>query len=796
MGLLSRMQEGFSRSRHPVTFRVPIQLAFEVIKPVLDVDILFPPSQDSVVRIGEFARTETTQEFHEELHELRALENGRTFSGNFAQVEHATPSINLVSLPPYGISDDLALQEIPAEEPVGRPEISSVDVSANLFKPLGRPSRVAGKRYAGSVVDPAQQPLFPSERDLSGYRRSFREGPRTRTKISRTTLSIWDLLLPILQPPLRLDFPAILDLPSPLYRYQVDGVKFLLDQDCALLGDDMGTGKTVQSIVAMRMLFQAGKINSALVVCPLSVLRNWDRELEKWAPTLSPTVVRGSREVRETCWGTPAHLWLTTYDTLRIDIDFLEKLKRYRPAEVGGLNFDLAIIDEAQKIKNPSSGISQAVKRIKGSRRWGLSGTPVENRLEDLASIYAFLKPGLLRLQGLDAATARTRISPYFLRRRKADVLPDLPEKINHEVWLPLENEQRHAYDLAERKGIVHLKSLGKQVTVHHVLALLTKLKQLCNVDPQTGESAKLHWLIDNLEQVFEGGDKALIYSQFREEYGVGWLEQQLLKFRPLCYVGGLSDRQRDRVLETFEHRDDHPLLLLTRAGGLGLNLTAANYVIHVDHWWNPATTAQATDRTHRIGQKKKVFVYHLWAENTVEERIYRILEQKRRLYDEVIDVLSNVQGTGLTQDDLFALFELRGPDRVPVGRDLRIEKPQDLLSRSPEEFESLVAELYKKWGYGVRVTRRTRDGGIDLIATNNVPGGLEKIAVQCKRFAHPVGVEHARELLGVVSSDPSITKGVLVSPSTFTDDCRNFCDNNGRLDLIDGPTLVRFINS
>ncbi len=154
------------------------------------------------------------------------------------------------------------------------------------------------------------------------------------------------------------------------------------------------------------------------------------------------------------------------------------------------------------------------------------------------------------------------------------------------------------------------------------------------------------------------------------------------------------------------------------------------------------------------------------------------------------------MQGTGLSEDDLFGLFGLRRPGGVEVRSDQRIEHPTDLLNLKWEAFETLVADLYKGWGYGVRVTRRTRDGGIDLLATRDVPGGFEKLAIQCKRFARPVGVEYARELLGVVTSDPSITKGILVSTSSFTDDCRNFCANSGRLDLIDGATLVRFINS
>jgi len=285
------------------------------------------------------------------------------------------------------------------------------------------------------------------------------------------TLSIWDLILPLLQPPVLLEFPKFVHLPSPLYSYQVDGVRFLLDRESALLGDDMGTGKTVQSIVAMRILFQTGRIKSALIVCPLSVLRNWDRELEKWAPTLSPTVVRGPVNVREACWRNLAHVWLTTYDTLRNDTTYLNSITRRAIDAGNGLSFDLVVLDEVQKIKNPSTGIAQAVKQLRPKIRWGLSGTPIENRIEDVGAIFAFVRPGVLQLEGLDPTATRIVIAPYFLRRRKVDVLPDLPPKINNEIWLPLEGEQRRAYESAERDGIVYLKELGEHVTVQHVLA-------------------------------------------------------------------------------------------------------------------------------------------------------------------------------------------------------------------------------------------------------------------------------------------------------------------------------------
>jgi superfamily II DNA or RNA helicase len=773
MGLLGRVRDRYAGLEPSATRRLPLEFRPGPITTVAPVDVLF-------------AKVKVVSQFDRDLIEFWAPENLAGVSEDLAYLGWSLPSSEFSSLPSAVISEDLAGQ------------LLSEKVSTNLFQVLGQPRKVDGRAYgrSGEIVPEGDQPsLFPMERDSSGYRKSFRVESRTKMSATVKTLSIWDLILPLLQPPVLLDLRNVVHLPSPLYGYQIDGVRFLLDHESALLGDDMGTGKTVQSIVAMRILFQTGKIKSALIVCPLSVMRNWDRELEKWAPTLSPTVVRGPVNVREACWRNPAHVWLTTYDTLRNDTGFLNGMMRRAVDAGNGLNFDLVVLDEVQKIKNPSSGIAQAVRQLKARVRWGLSGTPIENRIEDVAAIFAFLKPGALRLEGLDPTATRIVIAPYFLRRRKADVLPDLPAKINNETWLPLEGEQRRAYESAERDGIVYLKELGERVTVQHVLALLTRLKQLCNVDLQSGESAKLEWLKENVEDIIESGDKALIYSQYLDS-GVKWLEDAISQFSPLSYTGSLSDRERAKVLDAFVKRDDARILLMTRSGGLGLNLTVANYVVHVDHWWNPATGAQAEDRVHRIGQAKKVFVYHLWSENTVEERIYRILEKKRRLYEEVIDALSNVQGSGLSEEELFGLFGLQRPGRTREAGEPPISDTASLLAISPENFEVLVGTLYKRLGYGVRMTQRSRDGGIDLIVTREMDGVSLKLAIQCKRFASPVGVEYARELLGVVNHDATITKGILVSASTFTEECRHFCESNGQLELMDGATLIRLINT
>lgn len=725
--------------------------------------------------------------------------------GVVCQLEAATPAVDFefpqfdldeleIELLDSETSPDLASFETAPPEDIDPARLfGEVEISENLFIPLRRVSS-GGRAYDRATVTgeiPANEPLLaraPSK-DKDGYRKSFTE-IKDPSGATRRVLSIWDLLLPILEPPLVFDLPDSVTLPDPLYAFQIDGVRFLVEREGALLGDDMGTGKTVQSIVAMRILFQRGDVRSALIVVPLALLRNWDRELEKWAPTLSGvTVVRGPKELRRVQWERPAHVWIATYGVVRSDI---EEIREHH-------SFDLVVLDEIQAIKNRTAQQARAAKRLPRARSWGLSGTPIENSVDDLCSIYGFLSPGLLPAEGVDPFAARSAIEPHFLRRRKMDVLKDLPEKHAFDEWLLLEGEQRRAYERAEHEGRVWLSELGTEVTVQHVLKLLQRLKMLCNRDPKSGTSAKLLLLEERVEELVSQGAKALVFSQYLAE-GVEPITERLSAFRPVVITGAVSAGNRDRAVQAFQNDPECKLLVATpKSGGVGLNLVAGNYVFHFDHWWNPATVRQAEDRAHRIGQTKDVFVYHFWTENTIEERIYGILERKKRLYADVIDALSNVESSGLSEAELFEIFDLK------PGRQRRATRKtgsytwsvEQLLELSPEEFEDVVARLYQAWGYGTRVTPSSHDHGIDVVATRSTPGGgLEKVGVQCKRYASTitVGRPDAQKLLGAISSDPSYSKGVLATTSGFSAECRRFASPLGNIELIDGSRLCELL--
>lgn len=726
--------------------------------------------------------------------------------GISAELEPRTPSVDLIFPAPQ--VDELLTQICTASLSADLIEcpaitttsldiyalLSSIQVSKDLFVPLG-PGRNDGRKYDQRTRDTedADQGTFsfasPSSQDKDGYRKGFTEIP-DRASTSRRTMTIWDMILPLLEPPLSLDFLPFDYLPSPLRPYQVDGVRFLVQSQSALLGDDMGTGKTVQTIVALRILFQTGKVSSALILVPLTLLPNWDRELLKWAPTLTGvTFVRGSKQQRQVQWEKPAHIWVTTYGTVRSDIDDIVRLR----------HFDIVVIDEIQAIKNSDAAQTRAAKRIPRARAWGLSGTPIENTIDDLCSIFDFLKPGLLPRNGLTPEVAKRRITEHFKRRRKQDVLQDLPEKTTVEIWLEMQEAQRTAYEIAESEGRVWLEKLGTEVTVQHVLSLLQKLKMLCNRDPKSGESAKLDRLEEMLAEAVAEGSKALVFSQFLDE-GVSLLADRLSIYKPSVITGEVTGRKRESAVHLFQTEDSCKLLIATpKSGGVGLNLVAGNYVFHFDHWWNPATARQAEDRAHRIGQTKDVFVYHLWTQGTVEQKIYDKLISKQQVYDDVIDALSNVESSGLSEDDLFDLFDLKSPKQCKhrtAAATIGDAPLATLLAMTPERFEQTIAQLYQALGFGARVTPHSRDGGVDVIASRSVAGGTEKFAIQCKRFdpSRSVGSPLARDLLGVLGRDRSFTKGVLITTSDFSAECREFANGQGNLELINGSRLVALI--
>jgi SNF2 family DNA or RNA helicase len=420
---------------------------------------------------------------------------------------------------------------------------------------------------------------------------------------------------------------------KPLFPYQRLGVKRLVESPALLLADEMGLGKTIQTIAAVRLLSAAAVDESFLIVTPAGLVRQWRRQLREWAPELEISTVVGTASARAMAWAARAQVYIASYESLRSD---LSMRAAHGP---GNRCWGLVAIDEAQRIKNSKSDLATSVKSLKRDRSWALTGTPLENKLDDLLSILDFVTPGQFNPSKMMVGL-RQLLSNVQLRRRRSDVLRDLPPKLVSTVYIDLTPRQRAVYRRAEHEGIIRLEALGRELRITHVLELILRLKQICNFCPESGESSKLIDLKERLSAAGSAGEKALVFSQFVEEpFGARRLARELSAFSPLLLVGDTDPGTRANRIAEFERNPKFAAMVLSlRAGGVGLNLTSASYVFHFDRWWNPAVGAQAEDRTYRIGQDRPVNVYSYVCSDTIEERIEEILSEKRAMFADIIE--------------------------------------------------------------------------------------------------------------------------------------------------------------
>lgn len=445
------------------------------------------------------------------------------------------------------------------------------------------------------------------------------------------------------------DYKVSSMLGTTLRGYQKTGFRWMCAlADCGLggiLADDMGLGKTVQTIA---LLLHRQK--NALIVCPASLVYNWASELERFAPTLHVEPVLGTATARKEVLAREADVYVTSYDLLRRDVALYEQRI-----------FDCCILDEAQYVRNAQTKLAKAVKRLRSNTRFALTGTPIFNRLGDLWSIFDFLLPGYLYsypkfqdrleqpiLEGEEQASKRLQrlTAPFVLRRRKGDVLKELPEKVESVQYVEMTQEQRLLYRAQEQQLRQSLQRADEgQFRRERIafLAALTRLRQLCctpelYLEDYKGGSGKVEACMELLKEAAESEHKVLVFSQFTTMLDALYAEAEKQKLRCLMLTGQNSKEQRRVMVQSFQEGHYDVFFISLKAGGTGLNLTAADRIIHFDPWWNAAAEDQATDRAHRIGQTRTVFVTKLVAKDTVEERIVALQQKKRELSDQIME--------------------------------------------------------------------------------------------------------------------------------------------------------------
>ncbi len=436
--------------------------------------------------------------------------------------------------------------------------------------------------------------------------------------------------------------------PAVLHDYQWDGVAFLYRSRAALLADDMGLGKTVQTAVALALLLYAqADISRAIIVAPASLTVNWMKEIAKWAPSITVRRVTGDSRAREAYYLLPIPVLVASYEQIRFD-----SLDRV-PADT----FDLVILDEAQRIKNRDSATAFACRLLPRTRAWALSATPLENAEADVSSLLGFLDPSLGT--GLSRACIAKTLPTVMLRRRKVEVRGDLPPVLIQDLELELSDRQREVYDELWFDRASAVRSAEGNDPSAALLALITRLKIICNFDPETNTSSKL----DGLQAVIEGAGPAarvLVFSQFVET--LQWVADRI-DVRNDLVTGSMSLDARQDAMERFkQERTPRALLVSLRAGGVGLNLGEATHVVLFDRWWNPAVEIQAIYRAHRFERDTPLHVVRFLVQDTIEERIAQILGRKEDLFDDVVESV-RTPGHRFTREELMQILELSPED-------------------------------------------------------------------------------------------------------------------------------------
>lgn len=535
-----------------------------------------------------------------------------------------------------------------------------------------RGGRISVPLYRASYIDAV---LTSHNSDMQSHRdRYFKSLIRDMKSVADSDYEVPDAMKPILR------------------DYQKTGYRWL----CTIaqlgfggiLADDMGLGKTLQIITLLehaRLEAISKTVDLAetashtacpapvsLIVCPSSLVYNWDSEIEHFAPNLKTLLITGTAQERQELLTHYADydILITSYDMLKRDI-----------ASYENLHFHYQIIDEAQYIKNHRTQAARSVCSIHSVTRFALTGTPIENRLSELWSIFEYLMPGFLypyayfrseleqpiveNKDKIAATRLQQLVRPFIMRRLKTDVLKELPDKLEHAVYAQMTDEQKKLYTanaLKLQKNLEQQSDSMFKTSKIQILAELTKLRQLC-CDPSLiyqnyhGGSAKLDTCIQLIENAMAGGHKILLFSQFTSMLDV--IERRLKTERILYYRldGSTKSEQRTRLVNAFNDNKVPVFLISLKAGGTGLNLTGADIVIHYDPWWNAAAQNQATDRAHRIGQKHTVTVYKLIARHTIEEKILELQENKKALSDQILSE-EGVTASHLTKEDLLQILQ------------------------------------------------------------------------------------------------------------------------------------------
>ena len=449
-----------------------------------------------------------------------------------------------------------------------------------------------------------------------------------------------------------------IDFKNPLFPYQKVGVAFMLKAKNCILGDEPGLGKTIQSITVA----EHNQANKILVLCPASLKENWQEEIKKWTDKRS-VIIKGTAKKRQEQWASINNYYIANYELLLRDLDQIKEIK-----------WDFIIADEATRISNPQAKSSKAIKKIKAEARLALTGTPINNKPDDLWNIADYIRPGefgsfwnfrqrycitdfwgsITGYKNLNEI--RDKIQRIMIRRKKEEVLKDLPPKLYEDIFTELNANERSNYIQLKEEMIALINK--KTVEATNALTQMIRLKQLTSsLELLGGEgSSKLKTLKELLSDIICNGNKAIVFTQFAIMSRI--ILRELEKYNPLLINGEVPTNERQKIVHDFNNKNEHKIMIMTEAGAFGLNLQSANYVVHYDLSWSLSKMIQREDRCHRVGQKKNVTIYTLMARDTIDQYVRSVIYRKQKLSNFLLDTKDEMQYGKLTKEDLMELLK------------------------------------------------------------------------------------------------------------------------------------------
>ncbi len=666
----------------------------------------------------------------------------------------------------------LPLLSSPEEPPAQRHEplpSSPIEGLALLMEPVGEPA-----------------PL------LRAYLPAQREGEATVAQ----RLGPLEALRPRLYPPALLPDGPAPDLEARWFSHQVEALRALLRHKAFLLADDPGTGRRPAVAAALAAQFSRGVALRALIVAPCALWRTWVDCLAAWAPGLLITVVRGDTEARRRDWATAAHVYLTDYTTLAGDLagGLVE----------GGRPFDVAVFDAMLAAARYPEAPLEAARQVPAPTRWGLAGARPRTASEWVA-LFAALTPDEVDPQdSVHLAEIQRRFEPRTLRRTRADLAESLPRWVRHRVWLDLDAVQHEAYVAALAEERHRLAKLGSAVTMTHIAAAVDRINEALNFAPDSHDGVKVRALVDLMEEITAGGNKAVVFTRYRRR-GMDRLASALEVFGLVRLEAGAPESAVQRALGDFR-KDPAKQVLLAHHGSRfdGWPLMEVGYVVHLDHGWDPAEALRAERRLFPDRPPQApVVVYEFWVADTVDERLFRGLNEQGLTPEAIAERPEAASGLAV-EDWLAGVLEVGrvrarpvdvsrpGSAPLPGTRMLR----GTLQALSPERLLGGVALVMEALGFPeTEPVGEVSGRGSDLLARRRGGGRPEQVLVRCLRLGKNVGVGEARRLIREVERRGDCLGAYLITTEDFTASCKRFAEESeGRLALISGAELYRHL--